>query len=296
MCNVFAEFLKNSGLYDEIQIGRDNIDQLIDLIDGKCRISVYCNECNEERVFISEPIMIHIDEENDWEYLSDNIKRILKLQADRSSFDIFPNSEKWRWTDVDIEKYTRVIIFSFKCAMNGSHRLDYIVKTDNSKMVKIGQIPSFASLSLPELKIFNHVIDKESLVELRRAQGLFAHGIGVGSFVYLRRVFERIIDKAVEKRIASGINERSEFLGKRIHERVTLLKDDLPVALVENKSVYGILSKGIHELSEDDCIKYFPIINNCIGIILEQWENMRRRNNMEKQLNSDILKIESEIK
>ncbi|MEL0619623.1 hypothetical protein [Psychrobacter proteolyticus] len=34
--------------------------------------------------------------------------------------------------------------------------------------------------------------------------------------------------------------------------------------------MYSILSKGIHELSENDCLKVFPIIKIGIEIILDE--------------------------
>lgn len=51
MSNVFAEFLVNQGLYDKIEITEGNINALCDLIDGKEKISIYCKECGQVRVF-----------------------------------------------------------------------------------------------------------------------------------------------------------------------------------------------------------------------------------------------------
>lgn len=49
--NVFANFLQTAGLYESMKIDEDNIEELILLLDGKVRISAYCKECKEERVF-----------------------------------------------------------------------------------------------------------------------------------------------------------------------------------------------------------------------------------------------------
>ena len=56
----------------------------------------------------------------------------------------------------------------------------------------------------------------------------------------------------------------------RMPEKIELLKDYLPAFLVKNKSLYGILSKGIHELTEEECRKYFPIVRNGIEFILDE--------------------------
>lgn len=53
--NVFANFLQTAGLYKSMKIDEDNIEDLILLLDGKVRISAYCKECKEERVFTMKP-------------------------------------------------------------------------------------------------------------------------------------------------------------------------------------------------------------------------------------------------
>ena len=61
MSNCFADFLQQSGLYDTIEINRDNITDLCDLIGGRVKISEYCSECKEDRVFSMQPIEFLFD-------------------------------------------------------------------------------------------------------------------------------------------------------------------------------------------------------------------------------------------
>ena len=63
-----------------------------------------------------------------------------------------------------------------------------------------------------------------------------------------------------------------------------MLKDYLPPFLTSNKTLYGVVSKGIHELSEKDCILYFPVVRDCIFMILDQWEEMRKKEAKEKEV------------
>jgi hypothetical protein len=39
---------------------------------------------------------------------------------------------------------------------------------------------------------------------------------------------------------------------------------------VTNKSIYSILSKGIHELAEEECLNAFPVIKLSIELILDE--------------------------
>ena len=53
--------------------------------------------------------------------------------------------------------------------MNDEHHLDYIVLTTDNSMTKIGQYPSVADMTFPELDAYKHVISKEDRKELGTA-------------------------------------------------------------------------------------------------------------------------------
>lgn len=101
--NVFANFLQTSGLYDYMEIGKDNIEDLILLLDGKVRISIYCKKCKTERVFTMSPYIHFVDGTNECYSLklSEEVSRIQKeyaLENTPSPGDLV--SEKnvaWRW-------------------------------------------------------------------------------------------------------------------------------------------------------------------------------------------------------
>ena len=163
-------------------------------------------------------------------------------------------------------------------------------------MKKIGQYPSVADLSFPELKEYRKVMTREDEKELKRAIGLFASGIGVGSFVYLRRIFERIIVTASQKAIGEGIIKEEEFNTAHVDEKIKMLVDYLPKSLVNNPVFYGIVSKGIHELSEEDCLEFFPVMQSFIMMILRQWEKIRRDEEEEKKLSASLSSIAAKVK
>ena len=204
--------------------------------------------------------------------------------------------ESWTWTNKSIEDDTRIMVFKFFCAMDNTHHLDYIVLTYGNKMKKIGQYPSVADLSFPELKEYKKVMTREDEKELKRAIGLFASGIGVGSFVYLRRIFERIIVTASQKAIVEGEIKEEEFNTAHVDEKIKKLAGYLPKSLVNNTVFYGIVSKGIHELSEEDCLEFFPVMQSFIMMILRQWEKIRRDEEEEKKLSASLSSIAAKVK
>ncbi|WP_122268899.1 hypothetical protein [Pseudomonas syringae group genomosp. 3] len=114
-----------------------------------------------------------------------------------------------------------------------------------------------------------------------------AHGVGVGSFVYLRRIFEHLVDAAYQ--IAKSDNgwDDEAYRNGRMAERIQLLEGDLPEFLVENRSMYKILSQGVHELTENECLAAVPVVKMGIELVLDEklaaaakqknWKRQRRR-------------------
>lgn len=298
--NVFGDFLVNRGLYDEIEITKDNIYELADLVGGHVRIDIYCPKCGESRVFSCETIPYYWYDEHRQEIQGRSLEEeIVSWQRGqdmtRTHFaDI--SEDDWTWTNNSLEDDTRLMVFKFFCAMDNTHHLDYIVLTYGNKMKKIGQYPSVADLSFPELKEYRKVITKEDEKELKRAIGLFASGIGVGSFVYLRRIFERIIVTASQKAIEEGKIKEEEFGKAHVDEKIKMLAEYLPKSLVNNPVFYGIISKGIHELSEEDCLEFFPVMQSFIMMILRQWEKIRKDEEEEKKLAASLSSIAAKVK
>ena len=299
--NVFASFLQKRGLYDEIEVKRENVFHLIDLINGKVKIDDYCPSCGENRVVYMEPIVYyrHI-KENDG-YVPILLANQLESSQKFSHGEIIRNEDdsttlRWDWKNWEIANEVRIIIFKFQCSMDTSHRIDYIVVTDGCKIKKIGQYPSIADLSFPELKEYRKILSKQDEKEFKRANGLHAQGIGIGSFVYLRRIFERIIETAKRKAISAGELDEKTYKDARVEERIKILAKYLPKTLVETTSFYGIVSKGIHELSEEECIAYFPILREFIFMILRQWEQLRKEEEAEKQIKESLNQIAANIK
>lgn len=294
--NVFATFLLTKGLYDSIEISKDNIADLISLLDGCVRMSTFCKECGAERVFSMQPYLYHINDEGRFvsQKLADTIYGLQGVFYSRIPFPdevISEEDSKWMWRNWLIEEETRLLVFKYMCAMDNSHHLDFVVLTDNDRFTKIGQYPSVADLSFPELDEYKKVLSAEDRKSMRRAIGLFASGIGVGSYVYLRRVLERLLMKAKED--AGDVIDEQKFREARIKEKISLLKDYLPPMLTGNPAIYGILSKGIHELTEEECLTYFPVVKDCIYMIIDEWEDMRKRREKELSIKAAISQIAS---
>ena len=125
-------------------------------------------------------------------------------------------------------------------------------------------------MHITKVKDYNKVLDKNKIREFTRAIGLAASGVGIGSFVYLRRVFEYLLEEAHTRAKTETGWIDDNYYQARVDEKIALLKQYLPEFLVSNKIMYGILSKGIHELKEEECLNYFESLKNGIEMILDE--------------------------
>lgn len=161
---------------------------------------------------------------------------------------------------------------TFQCARNNSHNLYFILylSGEDHSIQKVGQNPSVADLNMHDVKKYSSVLSKEYFNELKKAIGLAAHGVGVGSFVYLRRIFENLIEEAKVEAAKDDSFDEQAFKTARMNEKIKMLSGQLPSFLVENHQLYGILSKGVHELSEQECLDAFPAVKVGIELILDE--------------------------
>lgn len=164
----------------------------------------------------------------------------------------------------------------------------------NSILMKVGQFPSVADIHIGQVKQYDKVLEKSILKEFTKAIGLAANGVGIGSFVYLRRIFENLIYEVLEE--AKDLIDIEAFKTQRMDEKIETLKNYLPPFIVENKQIYGILSKGIHELEEEECLAYFDCMRNSIELILDERLVQIEKKKKEEQVKKSIQEIASKIK
>ena len=176
------------------------------------------------------------------------------------------------------------------CTREATHRQDFFFlvdyrlgQTEDGKaklerfIQKVGQHPSFGDLHLEAVKKYRGSLPAQQLKELSQAIGLASHDVGVGSYVYLRRVFEWLVEEAhQEASKAAGWDEQA-YMKLRMAERVSALRSSLPDFLVEHPEMYSLLSKGVHELTERECLEHFSTLRIAIELILDERHEKKLR-------------------
>ncbi|MCQ1531385.1 MULTISPECIES: hypothetical protein [Clostridia] len=264
----FEELLVNKGLYDSIDVSIEDLDELEKVLSNNgyydYNIDCFCIKCNEKRIF----------------------KEVRKQTYEERGFGIRIDYSEGRGKtpkkEVRFQEYLnkRYCLF-FQCTRDNEHSILFDLLVTNDKMIKIGQYPSFADISIRENMKYKSVLG-EKFVEYKKSLGLFSHGIGIGSFVYLRRIIENLVLEKYSK-VKDMLEISSEdFMHSDFKEKIEILKDYLPKVLVENKNLYSIVSKGIHELSEEECIYMYPYLKIGIELILDDIIAEKERAEKEK--------------
>lgn len=204
---------------------------------------------------------------------------------------MFSNVGLTKLFDIDEPWYV-----SFKCGRYDD-RIDIMLIADKEKhyIMKVGQYPTIADMHKAQIKQYKSVLLEEEMKEFTRAIGLAASGVGIGSFVYLRRIFENQIEEAFESALKNGDVNREDFAPKRMDEKIKLLKNYLPETLVEARSIYGILSIGIHSLTEDECLLYYEVVRNGLEMILDEKLEQKKKENKRKQTMASLSNLNSKL-
>jgi hypothetical protein len=196
-----------------------------------------------------------------------------------------------------LSSYTDYYTHSIKCVRTGEEFRAYsFFNGEDATLQKIGQFKSIADFHISQIKQYKSVLSQEKLKEFTRAIGLAANGVGIGSFVYLRRVFETLLEEAHQKAQKSeGWNEEN-YINSRVSEKIKLLESFLPSFLVDNKELYGIMSKGVHSLEENECLAYYETVKSGIEIILDEKVEELEKIEKIKKAKKQIAVLNSKLK
>jgi hypothetical protein len=254
--DALVRLLRDKALYDSVFVPDGAVYELQTLIQSSAiAFDAYCPSCGADTTWRVAP--------------SDLIpQNIGQLRQAGVAFKYF------------FEPFTKAMRYlDFKCSRNATHVLQFAVDADETgpqkgaiRLTKFGQLPSLADIASSEIDKYRQFISGVDLAELKRAVGLAAHGVGIGSFVYLRRVFERLVAEAADAAIDAGASQftRDEFDRMRMEDKLQGVKDYVPAWMVQNRKLYAILSRGLHELSEDTCKQAFPAVKQATLALLEQ--------------------------
>lgn len=248
----FIDLLENQPPYKSISISLDDYANL-----AECQIAKYecfCSSCGKERTFISANMTD----------FSRNLKQEVLKQTSTPKF--VPSKDT---SEVSKSKTENFPVKFLGLICNCAHCAEehyFAIRIDGQSICKIGQYPSFSRKETQSLKKYKNLISKY-YTELTKSVNLYSQGLGIGSFVYLRRILEHLVE--TKYYTLPGHEETSRFIDKL--KTVQEVEKIIPSELDEIKEqVYSVLSKGIHEYTEEECYALYDVVLYVITAILDQ--------------------------
>ena len=186
---------------------------------------------------------------------------------------------------------TRTTEFEFECVSCGARReyhVQHIVSDGTIRMQKFGQLPRAAIPRDPILQKFL----KGDRDHYEKGVVCLSNKYGIAAFVYFRRIVERnigsLLDLVEEDAKASGADaEVLEAITKLrpespMSERIKIANLALPSHLRVNGlnplgRIYQALSKGVHTLSDDECLQKAQVLNDCLVFLTGELASRKQR-------------------
>jgi hypothetical protein len=250
-----SEIVFQAPLYGTFEI---TDQQEHELLAADLNVEGHCVECGKERVFSRQ-------------------KTNARMLANMT------HAPRLSWNDK----------LSFECAFKPEHKLYVYVVLENGLIEKCGQKPSFADVVQGQDVELAKMLNNEDRREYNKAIGLASHDTGIGAYAYLRRIFERLIyGRFVEHKAARGWADE-DFYKKRMNEKIAFLRDYLPPLLVKNAASYGILSDGLHNLTEGECLAFFPALRQGTLLILQEDREEKERRKAEAAFTKEVSTFKS---
>ncbi|HOX41431.1 MAG TPA: hypothetical protein PK263_04505 [bacterium] len=184
---------------------------------------------------------------------------------------------------------------SLTCKRYGN-KLRFFILRGKSEIMKIGQIPSIADIQYEKIgRKYDKLLNEKDLHNFKKAIGLAAHGVGAGSLIYLRKIFEDLINETFIDHTDEISISPTDFKVKRMWEKVEIVKKYLPKQVLELNPLYSILSSGIHELAEEDCLLYFAPLKLSIQLILDEKIELSKAKAKDEEVKKTLQLISSQM-
>lgn len=276
----FEEFITKTPPYVKAYLDEQDVINLSNMSTSK--IEEHCMHCDKEQTFITYKC-----KRSGMADLNGDFHRML------SGCDPNDNANSHVQDPITDSSQEIYIGLDYYCAKCGE-RHEYFFTSDRKYIMKVGQNPSFSDLQGKEINKYKNLISKY-FIEFKSSLSCYAQKKGIAAFVYLRRILEDIIEKKYKKLFPE------EETNIRFVDKFSKVQEEEKIIPTELESVkdhlYAVLSKGIHEYDEQECLEIYEIVKFVIEEILDkQLEEKKREEKIKKAKEALIAKVSKERK
>ena len=264
VATLLYDLLIKQGTYSKVSGVDANIFEKFISVNGFPTLDLYCPICKDNKTFVYK----------DWDFVNG-----LGGYAKGSQY------------------FQKVRSVYYNCPTCGKN-VFFVFYFDGASIIKLAQYPSVYDVSRDELKKYqkNQLIDKDSFKEIYKAETCASSGYYVAAYTYMRRVYETMLMSVFEQNQEDiGITEE-DF--RRLHsdKKLESIKDYLAIDDEIYLPLYGLLSAGIHAMTEEQCCEDYTVLKPILLEILAEQKAKKEKAAKRKELKELFAKRKGEMK
>jgi hypothetical protein len=165
---------------------------------------------------------------------------------------------------------------------NHEYLVEQVISDDEIKIQKYGQLPRKKLGTDKSLQKFF----SDDIGNYEKAVVCLSNGYGIAAFAYLRRIIEANVQKLIilltedikstdsNPGMLAALDELARK-GTSMTEKITFANKALPEYLKPNGlnplgQLYKVLSEGVHELSDEDCLEKANNVQDCLKYLINE--------------------------
>ena len=243
-----ASWLIDLPLYSPVEIGKHTPPTVKAILTYVDIIDFYCTTCKKDTPF----------------------KGVLSLETQNSMASELMAAKSFGmasgfWTQTKFSK-------ELACT-RANHKVAFHFQIEDGKLLKIGQYPSIANIHFGELVPYLPALGESRAYALQKAVALAADSAGIGAFVYLKKLFESLLEDAHQQAVVNQTLDKNwdetSYQSSPPQERINMLSKHLPAYLVDHAANYSILTTPLEELTDQDCLTQFATIKTGIFFMVD---------------------------
>ena len=181
--------------------------------------------------------------------------------------------------------------FEFKCVSCGKSKREYhveqVVEGETIRLQKYGELPRKRLAKNPVLQRFL----KDDLDNYEKAVVCLSSGYGIAAFAYFRRVVEnnvnKLLDLVQEDAQSSGADTEVTAALAELREnppmskKIEIANHALPAYLKPDGlnplgRLYQMLSEGVHNFSEEECLNKAKETRECLAYLISELASRKK--------------------
>ena len=270
----FEDFITNERLYKKINLDSNDVLKLSNMQES--RIEEYCLNCQKVKTFVYSKCG-----SSDMKDISGGYSYNVIGLSEYGVGGVSHIQDEPKESCYEI--YKELDYYCAKC----KERHEYFFTTNRHFIMKVGQNPSYTLVKGAELDKYKNLKSiSKYFIEFKTSIDCYSQGKGIAAFVYLRRILENIIEKKYSK-LSLKDDGAIHFIDK--FKEVQKVEEIIPKEFENVKNqIYSVLSKGVHEYEEYECLELYEPVKIVIEEILDNQLREKERNKRLKEVSKII--------